>query len=180
MTVRVVALGCVAFALAGCGGGTHSPSGTSTQPAWPSNLGILISQLQNDVALTSLAGATRASAKAPLESDSNLYALLVAYDDFGVCRGMVASAAGDERAVHVTSALSAACRHLERASVLFTRATTRGEPRSLLAAGREAGLASPWLVRASLALRRATRLLRPSGTAGARETQTPAVGSDQR
>ena len=164
MIARCAAV-CAALALAGCGTDVQTHA-VSTQPPWPSNLGILISQLENDVALTSLAGATRGSARAALESDSNLYALLVAYDDFGVCRGMVASAAGDARAIHVTDALARACRHLVSASALFTRATTHGDPLALLAAGSEARRASPWLVRASLALRRATGLLRSSGAAG--------------
>jgi hypothetical protein len=174
--VRRAAPALAALALAACGGTAHSTARPANGPAWPSNLAILIAQLRNDVALTSVAGETRADARAALESDSNLYALLVAYDDFGVCRGMVASTASDARAARVTTALTSACRHLERASALFTRATTKGEPAALLAAGLEARRASPWLVRASLELRRVTQMLRSaSAAAGAREKQAPAA-----
>jgi len=177
--VRRAALTVYALMLAGCASTTQTRAGDAPPPAWPSNLGILIAQLRNDVALTSLSGGTYASAKAALESDSNLYALLVAYDDFGVCRGMVASTSADARAERVTTALTAACRHLERASVLFTRATTKGEPGSLLVAGREARRASPWLVRASLELRRALELLRRTGTAAGARQQAPAAHEAQ-
>jgi hypothetical protein len=174
--VRRAPLALVALALSACGGTVQTHASTAAQPAWPSNLGILIAQLRNDVALTSLAGGTRAAAKSALESDSSLYALLVAYDDFGVCRGMVAATAADARAARVTSALTAACKHLERASSLFTRATTNGDPASLLVAGREARRASPWLVRASLELERVLRLVeRSNAAAGARAKQAPAA-----
>ena len=165
-----------ALALTACGSTAHTTARQVHDPTWTSNLAILIAQLRNDVGLTSVAGDTYGDAKAALESDSNLYALLVAYDDFGVCRGMVASTAADARAARVTTALTAACRHLERASSLFTRATTKGEPAALLAAGLEARRASPWLVRASLELQRATRILRRADVAaGGREKQAPAA-----
>jgi hypothetical protein len=157
---RIVAAVAVAFLLASCAPVSHPGSRAAVQPAWQSNLRILIAQLRNDVALTSLAGGTLASARSALMSDSHLYALLVAYDDFGVCRGMVASAASveaDTRAAPVANALASACRHLERAASLFTRATTTGDPRALLDASIEARRASPSLVRAALALERAKR-----------------------
>jgi len=178
--VRSAALAVAALVLAGCGSTVQTRAPDAPPPAWPSNLGILIAQLRDDVALTSLSGGTYASAKEALESDSDLYALLVAYDDFGVCRGMVASTSPDARAARITTALTGACRHLQRASTLFTRATTNGEPRSLLAAGAEARRASPWLVRASLELRRALQLLRRAGvTAGTREKRAPAAHEAQ-
>ena len=164
------------LALAACGSTAHTSATRADAPAWPSNLAILSAQLQSDVAVPAVAGDTAAAAKAALESDSDLYGLLVAYDDFGVCRGMVAATAADVRAARVTTALTSACRHLQRASSLFTRATTKGEPAALLAAGLEARRASPWLVRASLELRRATQILRrANAAAGTREQQAPAA-----
>jgi hypothetical protein len=157
---RIVAALAVASLLTACAPVTQAVTRAAVRPAWQSNLRILIAQLRNDVALTSLAGGTLASAKSALGSDSDLYALLVAYDDLGVCRGMVASAASveaDTRAAPVANALASACRHLERAAALFTQATTKGNPRALLDASVEARRASPSLVRAALALERAKR-----------------------
>jgi hypothetical protein len=164
---RIVAALAVAFLLTSCAQVTQTGPRAAVHPAWQSNLGILIAQLRSDVALTSLAGGTLASAKSALTSDSDLYALLVAYDDLGVCRGMVASAASvesDTRAVPVANALASACRHLERAAGLFTRATKKSDPRALLDAATEARRASPSLVRAALALERAKRKVPTPGT----------------
>jgi hypothetical protein len=161
MRRRILAVVAVAFLLTSCAPATQKTgSRAAVHPAWQSNLRILIAQLRNDVALTSLAGGTLASARSALTNDSLLYALLVAYDDLGVCRGMVASAASveaDTRAAPVANALASACRHLERAAGLFTKATTTSSPRALLDASIEARRASPSLVRAALALERAKR-----------------------
>jgi hypothetical protein len=154
---RIVAAVAVAALLASCGSVGEVEPRTVAQPAWQSNLRILIEQLRSDIALTAIDGGTLASARSALGSDSHLYALLVAYDDFGVCRGMVASASSEERAAPVANALAPGCRHLERAARLFTRATTVDDPRALLAASVEARRASPSLVGAALALRRAER-----------------------
>ncbi|MGH3003291.1 MAG: hypothetical protein ACRDM1_11630, partial [Gaiellaceae bacterium] len=51
--------------------------------------------------------------------------------------------------------LAHACGHLQRAAVLFTRATTAAAPGALLAASAEARRASPYLVQAALGLREA-------------------------
>lgn len=156
---RIAAAAAVAALLTSCSAGTSPGRRGSSEPAAAglSNLRVLIGQLRNDVGLTSIAGSTLASARTALSSDSDLYAQLVAYDDFGVCRGMVASAAADEAAAPVANALAVACRHLQRAAELFTRATTTGRPRLLLAAAREARRSSPALVRAALALERVER-----------------------
>jgi hypothetical protein len=152
---RILAAAAVAALLTSCS--THTSAGPrGDEPRAPglSNLRVLIGQLRNDVALTSIAGGTLASARTALADDSDLYAQLVAYDDFGVCRGMVASAAADEGAAAVANALAVACGHLQRAAELFTHATTAGDPRALLDAAREARRSSPALVRAALALDR--------------------------
>jgi hypothetical protein len=152
---RILAAAAVAAILTSCSTRTSAgPRGGEARAPGLSNLRVLIGQLRNDVALTSIAGGTLDSARIALANDSDLYAQLVAYDDFGVCRGMVASAAADEGAAAVANALAVVCRHLQRAAELFTRATTAGDPRALLDAAREARRSSPSLVRAALALDR--------------------------
>jgi hypothetical protein len=110
-----------------------------------------VQQLRVDIATAAVGGTTNDTAAKALRNISDLYALLVAYSDLGGCRQMVSSAAPP---VRVARPLVSACRHLERASALFSRATQRSDPAALVRATHEAGLAQPSLVRAMLAIRR--------------------------
>ena len=107
-------------------------------------------QLRVDIATAAVGGTTTAGAAKALRDTSDLYALLVAYSDLGGCRQMVRSAGAPSR---VARLLVPACRHLERASALFARATQRSDPAALVRAAHELGLAEPALVRAMLAIR---------------------------
>jgi hypothetical protein len=144
--------------LAGCG-----QSATTRRPEveanrqWTANIRVAIGQLRNDVAQTQLIGATPGAARAALRDESTLYALLIAYSDLAGCRHIVASAGTPPRgSAAVRGSLGVACVHLERASALFTEATTHHDGRPLAVATREARRALPSLVRAAAALARVT------------------------
>jgi len=133
---------------AGCGATRQAPP---VVPAdWRANSRQVVQQLRVDIATAAVGGTTTADAAKALRNTSDLYALLVAYSDLGGCRQMVTSAGPPDRIARV---LVPACRHLERASALFARATQRSEPAALVRATREIGLAQPALVRAMLAIR---------------------------
>jgi hypothetical protein len=117
---------------------------------WRANARQVVQQLRVDIATAAVGGTTTADAAKALRDTSDLYALLVAYSDLGGCRQMVSSAGPPARVARV---LVPACRHLERASELFARATQRSEPGTLVRAAHEIGLAQPALVRAMLAIR---------------------------
>jgi hypothetical protein len=98
-------------------------------------------------------GSTLASARRAVQDDNIVYLLLVAYGDFGDCNRELA-AAGTPSA-HERAALAvilSACRPLEQASALFTRAMRRNDARTLLAATRTSATAAPILVKALAAL----------------------------
>ena len=133
---------------AGCGTTRQAPPVRSAD--WQANARQLVQQLRVDIATATLGGTTKADAAKALRDTSDLYALLVAYSDLGGCRQMVSSAAPPARVARV---LAPACRHLERASALFARATQRSDPGALVRATHETGLAQPALVRALLAIR---------------------------
>jgi len=145
---------CVAaVALAGCGGTRAEHPPVVSERQWRSNTVIIVRQLQADIAATQISGGTVDSARAALRDESSLYGLLVSYSDFAGCREIVAGAGPSPRgAARVDSLLVAGCKHLERASALFTQAVRRNDGASLLAAGRESGRALPLIVRASAAL----------------------------
>jgi hypothetical protein len=109
-----------------------------------------VQQLRGDIETAAVGGTTSADAAEALRNTSDLYALLVAYSDLGGCSQMVKSVEPPARVVRV---LVPACRHLERASALFARATQRSDPAALVRATHEIGLAQPALVRAMLAIR---------------------------
>jgi hypothetical protein len=109
-----------------------------------------VQQLRVDIAAAAVGGTTKVDAAKALRNTSDLYALLVAYSDLGGCRQMVSSAGPPAR---VALAIAPACRHLERASALFARATRRSDPEALVRATHEIELAQPSLVRAMLAIR---------------------------
>jgi hypothetical protein len=110
----------------------------------------VVQQLRVDIATAAVGGTTPEAAAKALRNISDLYALLVAYSDLGGCHQMVSSAGPP---AHVARALAPACRHLERASALFARATQRSDAAALVRATHEIGLAQPLLVRAMLAIR---------------------------
>ena len=133
---------------AGCGAARPAPPAAAAD--WRANARQVVQQLRVDIAAAALGGTTPADAAKALRDTSHLYALLVAYSDLGGCRQMVSSASPPAR---VARALLPACRHLERASALFARATQRSDPAALVRARHELGLAQPALVRAMLAIR---------------------------
>jgi hypothetical protein len=133
---------------AGCGATRRPPPVVPVD--WRANARQVVQQLRVDIATAAVGGTTTADAAKALRDTSDLYALLVAYSDLGGCRQMVSSAGPPARVARV---LVPACRHLERASALFARATQRSEPGALVRAAHEIGLAQPALVRAMLAIR---------------------------
>jgi hypothetical protein len=141
-------------ALAACGG--HSArTGTAavTAPPFPANAAGLIAQLHADLVVGSQQVAGLRSARQALHNESDLMALLIAYDDFGSCSAMVRNAGtAGTRFARVVTTLTSACRYLERASQLFGTAASRSDAGALLAASRTTLLASPLLFRATAEL----------------------------
>ena len=134
---------------AGCGTARPAPPGVSA--TWRANAVQVVQQLRVDIATAAVGGTTKDAAAKALRNTSDLYALLVAYSDLGGCRQMVSSVTPPAR---VARAIAPACRHLERASALFARATQQSDPAALVRATRQLRLAQPSLVRAMLAIRR--------------------------
>jgi hypothetical protein len=117
------------------------------------NAGNLIDQLRGDVVLTWNAGGTLPEARRALGNDSDLYALLLAYTDFGGCGKMLSGlGAPSTKLTPVKTDLVSACGHLERASTLFTQSAKNTDPEALLAASRLALEAQPILYRAGFQL----------------------------
>jgi len=134
--------------VAGCGASRTAPPVVSAD--WQANAGQVVQQLRADIAAAAVGGTTTHAAAKALHDTSDLYSLLVAYSDLGGCGQMVSSAAAPAR---VGRTLAPACRHLERASALFARATQRSDPAALVRATHEISLAQPSLIRAMLAIR---------------------------
>jgi hypothetical protein len=152
--LRSLAVSVAAVTLAGCGHAHESRPPAVSDHQWRSNATVIVHQLQVDIAGTQVSGATPEAAAAALRNESSLYGLLVSYSDFAGCREMVAAAGSLPKTEAVVDhLLTSGCRHLERASTLFTRAVTRDDGATLLAAGRESSRALPFLVRASAVLR---------------------------
>ena len=145
------------LAAAGCGGHSGATS-AAEQRQWVANAGGVIDQFRRDVEQSTVAGDTIASSRAALHDQSDLFALLLAYTDFGGCAKMVDNLGlpAHPFAAAATS-LSEACGPLERAASLFTRSTSRSDARSLLAASHEALAATPLLNRARFELAAAAR-----------------------
>jgi hypothetical protein len=144
----------LALTVAGCGGTGAERRTVVGDRQWRSNASVIVQQLKVDLAATQATGATVESARRALDDESSLYGLLVSYSDFAGCRQMVDAAGPLPRtAERVDRALAAGCRHLERASVLFTKAVKANDGAALLAAERESSRALPSLVRAAAALR---------------------------
>jgi hypothetical protein len=144
------AAACIA-ALTACGG-TSAPTGGADRE-WIANTSGAIDELERDLALAANGGDNVGAARRALRDESSLYTILVAYTDFGGCRHMVA-AAGEPPARFSTAerSLESACGLLERAATLFGRASAEHDPQALVAAGRVARQASPFLLRAKAAL----------------------------
>lgn len=134
---------------AGCGGREteHRPVAT-----WRANAVGVIHQLRDDVAVAKTGGTTRRAAAHRLAETSDLYALLVVYDDLAGCSAMAAKTGAPPA---VERALAVPCPQLERAATLFTRATTHGDAHALVRATSEVVRAGPLLVRALADVERA-------------------------
>jgi hypothetical protein len=115
---------------------------------------VVIEQLRGDI--LAVVGADRIpAARIALTDESQLYSLLIAFSDVAGCRHMVASlGVRPARFVTANRLLDNACAPLRRAAALFTSATTRSDPRALVAAVRQASSALATLDRARLALAR--------------------------
>ena len=154
-TCAAASLAAAALA-AGCGGGNGpapAPAGSPAARQWVDNAAGFVQQLQRDVTMSAAGGSNLASARRTVRDENAVYLLLVAYGDFGDCNRELAAAgtpSAHERAA--AAVVISACRPLERASALFTRAMQRNDPKALLAATRIAATAAPTLVRALAAL----------------------------
>jgi hypothetical protein len=145
----------VAGVLAACGGGA-SPAPRSAASEWTANAAGVIDQLRADT-VAAADGESISSARAALLDESRLYALLVAYNDFGGCRHMVGAVGDPPPAFRsVDRTLAHVCANLQRAAALFTRAASSSDAPSLVAASRAVDAAAPLLERAELELRSAS------------------------
>ena len=138
------------LALVGCGAGQERAPASE----WATGAAVVIDQLRGDV--LAVVGADRIpAARIALRDESQLYSLLIAFSDVAGCRHMVASlGVRPARFVTANRLLDNACAPLRRAAALFTSATTRSDPRALVAAARQASSALATLDRARLALAR--------------------------
>ena len=99
--------------------------------------------------MSAAGGSNLASARHAVADADAVYVLLVAYGDFGDCNRELAAAGIPSRRGRAAAALVVeACKPLQRASALFTRAMQLNDPRALLAATRTSATAAPLLVRA--------------------------------
>jgi len=125
---------------------------TRVDPRWLQNTTQLVAQLRDDEAVTANGTSSIAAARRALHDDSILYPLLVAYSDFGGCPQMLANTGGAQADQSLTRTLRSACAFLAHSAALFTRSAGSNDPRTLLAAAREAQRAWPLLDRAALVL----------------------------
>jgi hypothetical protein len=152
----VLALAAVPPALlTACGGAPAAQpvAAPVSDSQWLANIRGAVEQLHADVSLSAYGGADLRSARAALRDESSLYALLLAYSDFGGCSRMIANTGtATRRFDRVQVTLARACGHLEHSATLFTEATTESDAHALLAAGRDVQQAAPLLARAALQL----------------------------
>lgn len=165
----LLALASAAVVLAACNGshpqrsdrGHRPPGATSARPStvpgrltaaerqWIDNAARFIDKLNEDVLLSANGGSDLASARRALHDESALYALVVAYTFFGGCGDTLHNlGTPTDRLRTAEQTMASACRRLERAAALFTRAATRSDPASLLAASQTALKTSPLIYRA--------------------------------
>jgi hypothetical protein len=103
--------------------------------------------------LSATGGSNLASARRAVGDDGVVYLLLVAYGDFGDCnRELAAAGTPSDREQAVAAVILSACRPLEQAAALFTRAMQRNDARTLLDATRTSATAAPILVKALASL----------------------------
>ena len=134
--------------LIGCGSSHRRP----VPGEWPTGAAVVIKQLRGDV-LAVVGADSVPAARHALVDESQLYGLLVAFSDVAGCRHMVSSlGTRPGRFARANRLLGRACRPLQRAATLFTRAATRTDPRALVAAVHRADAALALLDRARLAL----------------------------
>lgn len=113
------------------------PPRASAARTWTNNATVLIEQLDQDVLTSATAGADIATARTVLNSQSDQIAVLIADDDFGSCHESVRNlGVPATRLQPVANELASACTILEQASTLLTRATSRSDPRPLVASAR--------------------------------------------
>ena len=150
--VRLVATVALAAALlAACGEGPKRPPPTERE--WIVNAAVFIGDLDEGLQLSANGGSDLASARRALHDESDLYVMVVAYTRFGGCHQTLLNiGVPSPRARKVETTLTLVCRRFERSSVLFTRAMTGSDPKTLLAATRTALGASPLLYRAKAEL----------------------------
>ncbi len=121
----------IALACAACG--SAQPHRTP-ELEWTANARGVIQQLRSDV-LVVAGGDQVGAARRTLREESELYAALVAYTDFGGCSHMIAAlGTAPQRFRPVERQLARVCDDLERASSLFTQAVAGSSPRLLVAA----------------------------------------------
>jgi hypothetical protein len=164
--VKAAGVALVAAGLVGCGAGASSRSTPpSADHEWVANASGVIDQLDEDVSAVTAAGTDLVAARRALHDESDLFALLVAYSDFGGCNKMVAGVG--EAPPHfrvVVRDLTAACGRFERGAALFTAAASRTDARALLAASRQVKAAAVLLYRATLRLAAARTAQARTGT----------------
>jgi hypothetical protein len=131
----------------GCGKpAAPPPAGSPAELAWIDNASDFIARLDGDVALSAEGGGDLETARRTLEDESNLVTLLMANVAFGSCQESLRNVGVPTlRLQRVETTLASACRVLQRAARLFTRAATNSDPRELLAASRTTLKASPLL-----------------------------------
>lgn len=132
----------------GCGGSPARPppAGSPAELAWIDNAAGLIGQLSDGVVVSAAGGSDLVTARRALDDESDLLAMVMASVAFGSCRESLRNVGvPTARLVSIETTLASACRLLQRASQLFTRAATHSDPRSLLLAAKVSERASPLL-----------------------------------
>jgi hypothetical protein len=156
---RSAGLAAVVLLLAACGGSPASkPPPALSEREWVDSAGRFVEELENAILLTTHGGSDLRSARRALADDSDLYAMLVAYDDLGGCKRTLLLNVGAPPVAFrdVESTLATACRRFQRAAALFSRAVKSSDPAVLLAATRLALGASPLLYDAKARLQGST------------------------
>ena len=98
-------------------------------------------------------GSDLATARRSLHDESGMLAMVMASVAFGSCDESLRNVGvADPLVEGVEAKLASACRLLQQASNLFTRAMTRTDPRLLLASARASGRASRFLREAKIQL----------------------------
>jgi len=131
------ATGLTLFVAAFAGAASASAPQVAASSEWTDDAKNLIEQLDRDILMSVTAGADVATARIVLHNDSDRVAMLIAAVDFGSCHQSVRSlGVPPKRLRHIANQLASACTLLERASTLFTRATTHSDPRALVVSAR--------------------------------------------